>query len=144
MLELERAKFLVPFADFTVIDTGKAYAQVGPFRSDAQSNVFAVHGGMRFIGGTSRVRPYAQFGGGVLHENLKATFTVAGLASQRSGSASVGSFLYGGGVQLFASRHFGADVGFDGFRVSQPINGAGQNYSRVHFGVFYQTKSSIR
>jgi len=137
------SKYLVPFADFAIIDTGKAYAQVGSVRSDVQADTFTFHGGLRLIGGTSRVRPYAQLGGGVLHQNLKGGFTVAGQSLPVTGSASLGSVLFGGGLQMFAGRKWGSDIGFDGFHLSKPMNGAGQNYSRVRLGVFYQTKSNV-
>jgi hypothetical protein len=136
-------KFFVPFAEFAIVDTGKAYAQVGPVRSDAQADTFTFNGGLRLIGGTSRIRPYAQFGGGLVHENLKGTFTVAGQSTPANAAGSIGTAIYGGGLQIFAGRKWGTDIGFDGFHLNRPLNGAGQNYSRFHIGVFYQTKSSV-
>lgn len=137
-------KFLVPFVDFTAIDTGKATAQIGSFSSTAQANTFTFDGGLRLIGARSRVRPYAEFGGGAVHQDLKGNFIVGGVSTPLSGSATVGSFLYGGGLQFFWGRKWGSDIGFDGYRVSQPLNGAGQNFNRVSFGLFYQTKSSVQ
>jgi hypothetical protein len=134
-------KFLEPFADFTVIDTGKAYAQVGSFRSDAQADTFTFHGGLRLVGGNSKLRPYALFGGGVLHQNLKGTFSVDGQGTPETATGSAGSLMYGAGIRLFAGHKWGSDIGFEGFHVTKPLNGAGQNYSRVHVGIFYQTKS---
>jgi hypothetical protein len=136
-------KFLAPFADFTLIDTGKAYAQVGPVRADGQASTFTFHGGLRLVGGTSRLRPYAQFGGGMVHERAKLTFTTGPLSTSDAASNSMGSILYGGGIQLFAGGKWGSDIGFDGFRLPKPLNGASQNYSRFRVGIFYQTKSVV-
>lgn len=136
-------KFLVPFVDFTVYDTGKATATVGPLTSQVEADTLSFNAGVRLVAGKSKVRGYAQFGGGVVYQNLKGTFYVSGRATPVSGSASIGSFMYGGGLQLFAGRKWGSDVGFDGFRVAQPFIGAGQNFSRVRVGLFYQTKSVI-
>ena len=108
-------KFLVPFADFTVYDTGKATASVGPLTSVAQADTWSFNGGLRLVGGKSRLRGYAELGGGVLYQNLKATFTVAGQSASSSASGSSGSFMYGGGMQLFGGRRWGSDIGFDGF-----------------------------
>jgi hypothetical protein len=136
-------KFLVPFADFSTVDTGKAYAQVGPVRSDAQADTFTFNGGLRLIGSTSRIRPYAQFGGGLIHQDLKGTFTFAGQNTPANAAGSIGSAMYGGGLQVFAGRKWGTDIGFDGFHFNRPMSGGGQNYSRVHIAVFYQTKSAV-
>ena len=137
-------KFLVPFVDFSAIDTGKATAQVGSFTSQAQANTYTFNGGLRFVGGHSRLRPYAQVGGGILHQDLKATFYQGTTPTSASGSASLGTLTYGGGLQYFIGRKWGSTMGFDGFHVNKPLNGAGQNYSMVHFGLFYQTKSAIQ
>ena len=136
-------RYLVPFADFSVIDTGKAFAQVGSLRSEVQADTYALHGGVRLIGVGSRIRPYAQFGGGVLRQDLKGTFYQAGRATPASGSGAAGSVLFGGGVQMFLGPRWGSSFGVDGFRVARPLNGGGQVYSRVHFGLFYQTKSAF-
>lgn len=136
-------KFLVPYADFTVIDTGKAYAQVGSLRSEVQADTYNFHGGIRLIGTKSKFRPYVQFGGGVLNQSLKGNFIEAGRSSPVSASGSASSFNYGGGFQLFVGRKWGSTFGFDGFHVNKPLIGAGQNYSKLHFGIFYQTKSSV-
>jgi hypothetical protein len=136
-------KFVVPFVDFTVYDTGKATATVGSLSSQVQADTLTFNAGARLVGGKSKVRGYAEFGGGVLYQNLKGTFYTGGQASPASGSASVGSVMYGAGMQLFAGRKWGADLGFDGFHVGRPVGGAGQNFSRFRVGVFYQTKSAI-
>jgi hypothetical protein len=136
-------KFLVPFAEFSAIDTGKATAQVGSVQATGQANTFMFHGGLRLIGGHSRLRPYAQFGGGMLHQGLSGAFSVSGNSAPVSGSASVGSVMYGGGLQFFAGRKWGSVIGYDGYHVDRPLNGAGQNYGGFHLGIFYQTKSAV-
>lgn len=136
-------KFVAPFVDLTVIDTGKAFAQVGSLRSEVQADTYDFHGGVRLIGAKGRIRPYAQFGGGVLNQSVKGNFINAGQSTPVSASGSATSLTYGGGVQFFLGRKWGSSFGFDGFHVTKPLIGAGQNYSKVHFGVFYQTKSSI-
>jgi hypothetical protein len=136
-------KFVVPFVDFTVYDTGKATAAVGSLSSQVQADTLSFNAGARLVGGHSKIRAYAEFGGGVLYQNLKGTFYTGGQASPASGSGSTGSVIYGGGMQLFAGRKWGIDFGFDGFHVGRPLNGAGENFSRVRMGVFYQTKSAI-
>jgi hypothetical protein len=137
-------RFIVPFADVTIFDTGKASATVGSFTSQAQADTLAFNSGVRLVAGKSRVRAYAEFGGGVLHQNLSGSFSAAGASTSGSASASLGDFMYGGGVQLFAGRKWGTDIGFDGFHVGQPLNGAGQNFARLRLGIFFQTKSAVR
>jgi len=134
-------KYLQPFADFTVFDTGWATASLGATSVLAEGDTWAFNGGLRVIGGKSRVRLYGQFGGGVLSQNLKATFTTGSQSSTSSVSGSAGTLMYGGGLQLFAGRKWGSDVGFYGFHIAQPINGGSQNFSQIRIGLFYQTKS---
>ncbi|HZT33080.1 MAG TPA: hypothetical protein VFA33_24550 [Bryobacteraceae bacterium] len=136
-------RFLVPFMDFAVIDTGKAYAQVGSFRSDAQASTYSLHGGLRLIGSRSRIRPFAEFGGGVLHQNLKGTFSVSGDSTSATGHSSLGSILCGGGLQFFAGRKWGSEIAFDGYHLTGKMTTGGQNYSRIRLGIFYQTKSAV-
>ena len=136
-------KFLVPFAEISGIDTGKAFAQVSSLRSEVEANTYAFHGGLRVVSSKSKIRPYAEFGGGVLRQDLKGTFYESGRPIPAAGSGSAGSLMYGGGLQVFVGRKWGSTVGFDGFRVTSPIQGPGQNYSRVQFGLFYQTRSSV-
>lgn len=133
-------KCLVPFVDFTAIDTGKAWAQVGTIRSEVQADTYAVNGGLRVIGSKGRMRPYVQFGGGTLRQNLRGNFIVAGRSTPVSSNGSAGLVTYGAGLQVFVGRKWGSMMGFDGFHVTQPVYGAGQNFSRAHFGFFYQSK----
>ena len=136
-------KFLMPFADFMVIDTGKAWAEVGSARSEVQADTYTFNGGLRLIGSKGRVRPYVQFGGGTLRQNLKGNFIVSGRSTPVAMNSSFGTVTYGGGLQLFVGRKWGTTMGFDGFHVTQPIYGAGQNFSRLRFGWFYQSKSAV-
>ena len=136
-------KFLVPFFELSAIDTGKATASVGPYQATGQADTYALNGGIRFEGSHGRLRPYARFGGGILHQTLSGTFSVGSSSTAASGSASVGEFMYGVGVRRFLGKHWGADIGFDGFHVTQPLNGPGQNYTRLHFGWFLQSRSSV-
>ncbi len=86
-------KFLVPFVEVTGFDTGKAFAQVGSARSDASATTYAVNGGLRLVSSHGRLRPYAQFGGGALFQNLKGSFAVDGAATHWNGTGSVGTIL---------------------------------------------------
>jgi hypothetical protein len=136
-------KFVVPFFDATIYDTGKATATSGVGTSQAQADTATFIGGVRLVAGKSRVRGYGEFGGGVLYQNLKSTFLISGQTLNQTASASVGSFMYGAGLQVFAGRRWGSDIGFDGFHVTQPLTGGSQNFSRIRIGVFFQTKSAI-
>jgi hypothetical protein len=136
-------KFFVPFFELSAIDTGKATASVGAYQATAQANTYALNGGIRFESDHGRIRPYARFGGGTLRQTLSGTFSAGSSSTGLSGSGSAGEFMYGGGVRSFLGKHWGVDIGFDGYHVSQPLNGAGQNYSRLHFGWFLQSKSSV-
>jgi len=139
-------RFLVPFVDFTLYDTGKATASIGPVTSQASATTWSFNGGLRVVAGKSRVRGYAEFGGGLLHANLTTTSTIGTQTTTGSASNSSSSVMYGGGMQVFVGRKWGSDIGFDGFHVSEPFNaltGTGHNYSRVRIGLFYQTKSAI-
>ena len=137
-------KFLVPFAELSAIDTGKAYAQIGTLRSEAQADTFSFIGGFKLMpGGHSRLRPYAEIGGGLLHQKVSGTFYEDGSAIPVNGSASASLIKYGAGVQIYWSKKWGSVIGFDGYHVGTPMNGAGQNYSSVKLGVFFQTKSSV-
>jgi hypothetical protein len=100
-------KFLVPFIDFTVYDAGKATATVGSVSSQANGSNWSFIGGLRLVAGKSKARPYAQFGGGILHGSPNATFTSDSQSSTSSISNSIGSYMYGGGVQLFVGRKWG-------------------------------------
>ena len=137
-------RFVVPFFDFAMYDTGKATATVGNFTSQAQADTMTYIGGVRLVAGKSRARAYAEFGGGGLHQTLKGNFIVSGVSSPVTTAATFGTVMYGGGVQLFAGRKWGTDIGFDGYHLTRPLNGPGQNFARVRIGVFYQTKSAIR
>jgi len=136
-------KFLVPFFDLSAIDTGKATASVGAYQATAQANTYALNGGIRFEGSHGRFRPYARFGGGTLRQSLSGNISVGASSVALSGSGSAGEFMYGAGVRGFLGKHWGTDIGFDGYHVDRPLNGAGQNYSRLHFGWFLQSKSSV-
>jgi hypothetical protein len=133
-------KFLMPFADFTAYDTGKATASVGSVSSQVQADTLTINGGLRLIGGKGKLRGYGEFGGGILYQNVKGTFSVGGQDTPVKGTGSTGDVMYGGGVQVFVGKRWGSDIGFDGFHVTQKLNGAGQNFSRIRFGVFFQTK----
>lgn len=137
-------KYLAPYLDFNVLDTGKATASVGSVTSTAQANTFTFNGGLRLIGRSSRVRPYVQVGGGLLYQRLTGTLSAAGQSASQSVSGSFGDIVYGAGVQLFAGRKWGATVGFDGYHYTSPINGAGGNSGTIRVGLFYQTKTSIQ
>jgi hypothetical protein len=137
-------RFLMPFFRLNAIDTGKATAQVGSTQSQVQANTYGLNGGIRFVATSSTARPYAQFGGGILRQDASGTFSMAGTTIPVSGNGSVGTFNYGGGLQYLIGRKWGVDVGFDGFRVSHPLNGAGQNFGQLRFGWFYQTKSTSK
>lgn len=135
-------KFLVPFFEFSVIDTGKASAQTGSVSSSGQADTFGINGGIRIIGHRSRLRPYAEFGGGILHQKLNATFTQNGQSYSASASGSVPDIMYGGGLQVMLGKKWGSDLGFDAYHLTQPTISSTQNYSAMRFGIFYQTKSS--
>lgn len=139
-----KVKFLVPYFGLAIYDTGKATAAVGSFRSEVEATTLTYTGGVRLVGGKSRIRGYVNFGGGALYQDLKGTFYVGGSATPAGGSVSLGLFSYGAGLQVFAGKKWGSDIGFDGFRLGQALNGAGQNFSRVRIGIFYQSKSAIQ
>jgi len=134
-------KFLVPFADLTVYDTGKATASIGGATATSEASTWSFNGGARFVAGKSRLRGYGEFGGGVLHQTLNGTLTFAGQSTASNISGSFSSVMYGGGMQVFAGRRWGSDIGFDAFHAG--VSGPGQNYSRIRIGVFFQTKSAI-
>lgn len=136
-------RFIVPFVEVGVIDTGKAMAQVGSFKSEVQADTISYHGGVRLVGSTARFRPFAQFGGGGLHQTLKGTFYTNGRATPATGSASIGAVMFGGGMQMFWGRRWGSVIGIDAVRLAQPMLGGRQLYSRAQFGLFVQSKSSI-
>lgn len=137
-------KFLVPFVDFSVIDTGKATAQVGSYESQGSANTFLSNSGVRFMGRASRLRPYAEVGGGLLHQGLKASFIANGQSYPASASGSTSDIMYGGGVRMFWAKRWGSDISFDGYHATQTLSGAGQNFSAVRFSLFFQTKSSVQ
>ena len=136
-------KYFVPYIDFSGVDTGKAFAQVGSFRSEAQADTYTFSGGLRLIGSKSRFRPYVQFGGGVLNQNLKGNFIVSGKNTPISASASFGTFNYGFGAQRIIGKKWGTACGFDGYHTSQPISTGAQNFTKLHCGMFYQTKTDV-
>jgi hypothetical protein len=82
-------RYLVPYLDFNVLDTGKATASVGSVTSTAQASTFAFNGGLRLIRQSSRVRPYVQIGGGLLHQNLTGTLSAAGQSASQSVDGSI-------------------------------------------------------
>jgi len=135
-------RFVVPFADFTAYDTGKATASIGSASSTSEATTFSFHGGARFVAGKSRFRGYGEFRAGMLHQSLTATFNLGGQGSSASASDSTRSLMYGGGMQIFAGRRWRSDIGFDAFHTG--VSGPGQNYSRIRIGVFFQTKSTVR
>jgi len=136
-------RWVTPFVDFTAYDTGKATAQVGSVRSEVSADTYSVNAGVRLIAGKSKARGYVEFGGGVVHQSLKGDFVVNGQSTPASASDSIGTFMYGAGVQLFVGRKWGTDIGFDGFRAGQEFAAGGRNFSRVRVGFFYQTRSSL-
>lgn len=141
-LSVRAWKFVVPFVDFMILDTGKATAQVGSLKSEIQANTYSYHGGVRLVGSKSRLRPYIQFAGGAVRQDAKGTFVENGRTSPFTGTGTRGSLLFGGGFQTFLGRKWGSEIGFDGFRLTVPLVGGKQSYSRIHLGFFYQTKPS--
>ena len=136
-------RYLVPFADFSAIDTGKAFAQYGSNSTTVQADTFSLNGGLRIIGHSSRLRPFAEVGGGFLRQNATASFSSGGQTSPVAFSGSTYTVMYGGGVQVFIGKKWGTQIAYDEFRTGVPLNGAGQNYGTMRIGFFYQTKSSV-
>jgi hypothetical protein len=136
-------KFLEPFFEYSYIDTGKAFAEQGSFRSEVEANTYSIHGGVRLIGQKGKIRPYAQFGYGILSQDVKGSFIVNGRSTPVSLSGSTGSAMFGGGVRMFWSKRFGSNIGFDGFRLGSEITNGSKAYSRFHAGIFFQSKTSI-
>ena len=98
----------------------------------------------RVIGRGSRFRPYAQFGGGTIHQTLRSTFTVGNQSSTQTASGSIASFTYGTGVQTFIGRRWGAQMEIDGYRLARPMASGGQGYATFRAGFFFQTKPAAR
>ena len=136
-------RFIVPFFDLTAYDAGKATASVGSFKSEVEGEILTINGGVRLIPGKSRVRPYVEAGGGLLHQKATVTFTTSSISASHL-NGSIGNVMYGGGLQFFAGRRWGADVGFDGFHLMDATAQGAQNFSRIRFGIFFQTKSSVQ
>jgi hypothetical protein len=136
-------RYLEPFMDFAVIDTGKAYAEQGSLRSEVKSSTFNWHGGLRVVGGNSRIRPYAHFGAGRFHQSVSGNFSFGNERAAGQASGSMGSLLYGGGVKMFLGKRWGTTMGLDAYRLMGDVLTGGKNFSRVHFGMFFQSKSSI-
>ena len=138
-------KCLVPFVDVTAYDTGTATATVGTVTAKlTDKNTVTTNLGLRVVRGKSKLRGYAEFGGGWLYQNVQADLTIKGVTSSQTISGSAGEFMYGAGAQYFISPRLGVDVGFDGFRLAQQLTTGGQNFSRARFGVFFQTKSTAQ
>ena len=136
-------KFLVPFVELTAYDTGKATVSVGNYSSQVQADTLSVIGGMRFVAARSTLRAYAELGGGSLYQKMKGNFYSSGTSVSATAAASAGAVMFGGGVQRFIGRHWGSDIGFDVFTLSQQMTSGGRNFARVKLGLFYQTKSSV-
>jgi hypothetical protein len=150
-------KFLAPLVDLTIFDRGKATATAGPISatSEDQGNTFALNAGMRMIAGKNRVRGFFEIAGGLYHQSTKNSFAGPALVSSPSSAAfSTGSVMYGTGLQFFATRKLGFEMGVNGFHVGKSTGAsgssisnfalAGQNFAQIRFGVFFQTKSAIR
>ncbi len=138
-------RFVVPFVDFNVIDAGKATAQIGSLQAQIQDkNTFLANGGARLIGSKSRIRPYVQFGGGMLYTSATSTFTIGNQVTTTTQSNSAASAMYGGGLQLFYGRRWGSEIGFDAFHINKQLSTGGQNFSRLYVTLFLQTKSAIQ
>lgn len=136
-------KYLVPFFDVGGYSAGKATASVGTVRSEVEGDIWTFNGGLRLVGGRSKVRPYAEFGGGVLYQKPTFTLTVGNIVSTANPTTTMGNVMYGAGLQTFFGRRWGADMAFDGFHAMQSFAQGGQNFSRIRIGIFFQTKSAI-
>jgi hypothetical protein len=135
-------KSLVPFFDIASYSNGKASASTGFDTASISGNATSYTGGLRvnLFGSQSRDRWYVQLGGGIIRQNVTATFD--GVSS--SSASSVKTVMYGWGGQQFwgHSHHWGSDVGVDGFHTAQPLTNGRQDFVRLRVGIFYQTKSS--
>lgn len=136
-------KYLVPFFELGAYDAGKATASVGNFRSQIEGEILTINGGLRVVAGQSKFRPYVQFGGGSVYQKPKITFTSPSGTTTVSQGGSIGNIMYGAGFQSFIGRRWGVDVGFDGFHLTQELAQGGSTFSRVRFGLFFQTKSKL-
>ncbi len=130
-------KFAGVFADFSFVDPGSAFAQLGSFRSEVQGWVVDFHGGYQYQYPGRRVRPYVQGGLGVFMQHTSAAFTSAGttLGSVDQIDSKL-SFIFGGGARFMIGDDWGVRAGLDAVSV-RVDEGGYLNYGRFVGATFF-------
>jgi len=123
------------FVDFSGVDFGSAFAQVGNNRSEASGAAVDFHGGWQFQY-PGRIRPYVLGGVGVYFQKSVIDGTLNGVPVVSIDQTDTFlSYVFGGGVRFMIGEKWGARVGLDALSVKQGDEGY-LNYGRFAGGTF--------
>lgn len=132
---LGESRILGIFGEFSGIDGGTAFAQVGSLRSEVSGSAANFHGGWQFQY-PGQIRPYVLGGVGVFLQKTVTDFTANG--AQISSSDETDhflSYLFGGGVRFMIGERGGVKVGLEALSVK--VGDASYvNYGRFVGGAF--------
>lgn len=130
-------RFAGIFADFSWIDAGSAFAQLGTARSDVKAWAIDFHGGYQYQYSGRRVRPYVQGGLGIFLQRTTGAITVGGTTvSSLDQTDRQLSVIFGGGARFMVGRDWGVRAGFDALSV-RVSEGGYINYGRFVGGTFF-------
>jgi hypothetical protein len=126
------------YGDFSGVDGGSAFAQIGSSRSEVTSALIDFHGGFQ-IQAPGRIRPYGAIGVGIAVIRNTGSLTLNGVqVSSLDQTQTLLSVVIGGGVRVMVSDHFGIKAGIDGLGVAQANDTSGErDYGRFTGGLVY-------
>ena len=138
-------RLLIPFAEFSLFETGNATASGGAASVDVTSTTASGNLGLGFSACQSRWCGQIKAGGGMIFQELRSTFIRPGLPPDTPVvNSHVGDFLVGTELQYYAGSHWGAFLSADEFILTKQLTNGTQFFTCIGLGVFYQTKSSLR
>ena len=104
--------------------------------SQVQANTVSVIGGLKLMGNKIPDPSIRRIWWGCGLSEPERDLQCRRQSCPAKASGSIGSFMFGGEVRVcLRGRRWGSDIGFDGFRVGRPMNGAGQAFARVKIGL---------